>query len=81
MPSSSFAGVVNALKNLLRDLEMLVGFLSLGFAILLLRQESRRNGRPQDMEHALVFLSALTMAAVSLIMFRKIPESPLRIAG
>ena len=78
MPSSFFAGVLNALKNLLRDLEMLVGFLSLGFAILLLKQESKRNGRPVDMEYTLVFLSALTMGALSLIMFRKVPDSLLR---
>ncbi len=81
MPSSSSAGVLNALKNLLRDLEMLVGFLSLGLAILLLRQESKRNGRPEDMEHALVFLTAMTMGAISLIMSRKIPESLLRTAS
>jgi len=81
MPSSSFAGVVNELKNLLRGLEMLVGFLSLGLAILLLRQESKRNGRPEDMEQAIVFLSALTMGAVSLTVSRKVPESLLRTAG
>ena|SRR2546427_3122206 len=78
--SSSFAGVVNELKNLLRALEMLVGILSLGLAILLLRQESKRNGRPEDMEHVQFFLT-MTVRGAPLIMFRKVPESLLRTAG
>jgi len=60
---------------------MLVRFLSLGFAILLLRQESKRNGRPEDMEHVQFFLRAKTLKVLPMIMFRKVPESLLRTAG
>ncbi len=38
----------------------------------------QESGRPEDMEHVQFFLSTMTMRAVPLIMFRKVPESLLR---
>jgi len=57
----------------LRDLEMLVCFLLLGFAILLLKQESKRVAVQKTWN--------MTMRAVPLTVVRKVPESLLRTAG
>jgi hypothetical protein len=66
---------VIGVRDLLRQLQLLIGFLSLGVATLLFRIESRRLGRSEGADQALRLLSLL-MAGTLAMLIAKRPEMP-----
>jgi hypothetical protein len=66
---------LGSLKSFLRELDMIVGFLSLGLACLLLHLEAKRQGRYGTTDQALGLLSVLMAGALAIIVSRKRPET------
>jgi hypothetical protein len=66
---------VVGVRDILGQLQLLIGFLSLGVATLLFRIESRRLGRSEGVDQALRLVSLL-MAGTLAMLFAKRPEMP-----
>ncbi len=62
-------------SGVLGQLQLLIGFLSLGVATLLFRIESKRLGRSEGADQALRLLSLLMAGALAML-FAKRPEMP-----
>ena len=74
MGSGGHVQPIKALGRFLGELDLLVGFVSLGLATLLLRFESRRPGRSEGAGQVLALLGVMTAGAFALILARHRPE-------
>jgi hypothetical protein len=66
---------INSVRDVLGQLQLLIGLFSLGVASLLFRIESRRLGRSEGADQALRLLSLL-MAGTLAMLIAKRPEMP-----
>ncbi len=81
MASGGHAQPIKALGRFLGELDLLVGFVSLGLATLLFRLESRRLGRSEGASQVLALLGLMTAGAFALILARHNPEIVSRSPG
>jgi hypothetical protein len=75
MASGGHAQPIKALGRFLGELDLLVGFVSLGLATLLFRFESRRLGRSEGANQVLVLLGVMMAGAFALISARHSSET------